>query len=129
MKIKKIQLEEIILLHDVLCKIGEDRAELGLISKSNLEFAIYHIRNYNSKEYFFLNLSLLVRNIGNLHPFIDGNKRTALFLCDVLLQKNGLFLDLNTREKEKFILSVAKGEMIEIKEIALFIERNSVKRN
>ena len=43
------------------------------------------------------------------HPFIDGNKRTALATCLVFLSENGLLSDekLDTDEWEKFTLDVA----------------------
>jgi len=43
------------------------------------------------------------------HPFIDGNKRTALATCLVFLSENGLLPDeqLDTDEWENFTLEVA----------------------
>jgi len=43
------------------------------------------------------------------HPFIDGNKRTALATCLVFLSENGLLPNeqLDTDEWEKFTLEVA----------------------
>jgi death on curing protein len=47
------------------------------------------------------------------HPFIDGNKRTALAACLVFLESNGLLPDakLPTKEWEEFILDLATGQL------------------
>jgi death-on-curing protein len=45
------------------------------------------------------------------HPFVDGNKRTALATCLVFLSENGLLLDeeLNTDAWERLTLDVASS--------------------
>jgi len=47
------------------------------------------------------------------HPFVDGNKRTALAACLVFLEQNDLLRDakLATDEWEKFMIDVASGEL------------------
>jgi death-on-curing protein len=47
------------------------------------------------------------------HPFIDGNKRTALAACLVFLEENALLphTKLSTDVWEKFILDLAGGKL------------------
>ena len=47
------------------------------------------------------------------HPFVDGNKRTALAACLVFLESNGLFSDakLPTDEWETFVLDLAASRL------------------
>jgi len=47
------------------------------------------------------------------HPFIDGNKRTALATCLVFLESNGLLPDakLPIDQWEEFLLDVAGGKL------------------
>lgn len=47
------------------------------------------------------------------HPFVDGNKRTALATCLVFLSENGLLPNenLDTDEWEELTLGVAAGEL------------------
>lgn len=47
------------------------------------------------------------------HPFVDGNKRTALATCLVFLSENGLLPDedLDVDAWEKLTLGVASGEL------------------
>ena len=47
------------------------------------------------------------------HPFIDGNKRTALAACLVFLESNGLLPEgrLPTDQWEEFVLEVAASKL------------------
>lgn len=45
------------------------------------------------------------------HPFIDGNKRTALQACDVFLLLNGYDLIADQNEVAEMVLAVARGEI------------------
>jgi death-on-curing protein len=47
------------------------------------------------------------------HPFVDGNKRTALATCLVFLSENALLPDedLDTEAWEKLTLGVASGKL------------------
>jgi death-on-curing protein len=47
------------------------------------------------------------------HPFVDGNKRTALAACLVFLESNGLLPDdkLPIDDWEQFVLDVAGSEI------------------
>lgn len=51
--------------------------------------------------------------IARNHPFIDGNKRTALASMIVFLGLNGLDLDASREEATAMILSLAAGEITE----------------
>jgi death-on-curing protein len=51
--------------------------------------------------------------IARNHPFIDGNKRTALATIIVFLGLNGLWLDAPQDEMTAVILSLAAGEIDE----------------
>ena len=41
------------------------------------------------------------------HPFVDGNKRTAVTTLGVFLQLNGVILDLNPHELAQWVLRAA----------------------
>jgi len=45
------------------------------------------------------------------HPFVDGNKRTALLACEAFLRLNGRELTLSNQEAEEITLRVASGEL------------------
>jgi death-on-curing protein len=43
------------------------------------------------------------------HPFVDGNKRTAVIATALFLFENGYILNFGDKEIEKFTLGVAEG--------------------
>ncbi len=45
------------------------------------------------------------------HPFVDGNKRSALGACIVFLRLNGIEPDPDGPEWESLVLSVASGRL------------------
>jgi death-on-curing protein len=45
------------------------------------------------------------------HPFVDGNKRTALGACQVFLRLNGLAPSPDGPEWEELVLDVASGKL------------------
>ena len=47
------------------------------------------------------------------HPFIDGNKRTALVVSELFLAKNGLFVESRDAETLAVFLDLAAGELSE----------------
>ena len=67
---------------------------------------------------------VLFLNIAKNHPFMDGNKRTAALICDYYLMENGMELNLETKEKFKFMLNVLEKNIEP--EQALFIFKELV---
>ena len=67
-----------------------------------------------------------IRNIIATHPFVDGNKRTAITSAGVFLKDNGFILTLEKGELEKRALWVV-SQKPEIQEIAKWLEKNSKK--
>ncbi|NCC65107.1 MAG: type II toxin-antitoxin system death-on-curing family toxin [Spirochaetia bacterium] len=57
------------------------------------------------------------------HPFIDGDKRIGVHLCDVFLERNGIKLDYADEDLVQLGLSVADGSW-KITEILVWIERH-----
>ncbi len=47
------------------------------------------------------------------HPFVDGNKRTALVICRVFLKINGYDLTASGTDKYKIFMALAAGELSE----------------
>ncbi|GAA4907940.1 type II toxin-antitoxin system death-on-curing family toxin [Mucilaginibacter defluvii] len=44
------------------------------------------------------------------HPFMDGNKRIAYVMMEILLRLDGLYLHPSETEKYKFVISASTGE-------------------
>ena len=122
MKIK-VSLNQIINFNKLIVKNTND--SFGVITTSPIEFALSQI-NYNNIEiYFYRNLALLIRNIIGQHPFLDGNKRTGLFVVELILNSHNLKLKLTIKEKENFVLKVAKGKFNDLDKLSIFIESNT----
>lgn len=68
---------------------------------------------------------ILFLNIAKNHPFMDGNKRTAALVSDFYLMENGLDLDLDLKDKFKFLLNILEKN-IETEQ-ALFLFKEFVK--
>ncbi len=47
------------------------------------------------------------------HPFVDGNKRTALVVCRVFLRLNGYDLLASADEKHEVFMGIASGAVSE----------------
>lgn len=45
------------------------------------------------------------------HPFVDGNKRTALVACLLFLRLNGRDIDASQKDKYEAFIKLASGQM------------------
>ena len=61
--------------------------------------------------------------IARNHPFIDGNKRTALVVSELFLAKNGLIVESGDAETLVAFLALAAGELSEDELADWFRER------
>ncbi len=68
----------------------------------------------------------LTHGIMRNHPFVDGNKRTAMVLALTFLLLNGYFLDVSQEEFEATALATADGSLGP-SELANWFERNAVR--
>ena len=74
----------------------------GVPDASAIEAAVFRPQTgyYDSVEQ---EAAALMESLGMNHGFIDGNKRIAFTAADVLLRRNGFFLDITTEEGPGFI--------------------------
>ncbi len=61
-------------------------------------------------------------HIARNHPFLDGNKRTALAVCLVFLDFNGIEIDANLDELESITVDVSAGKATK-EDAAAFLKR------
>ncbi|MBA2713102.1 MAG: type II toxin-antitoxin system death-on-curing family toxin [Rubrobacteraceae bacterium] len=66
----------------------------------------------------------LAESIIRRHPFVDGNKRTAMYAAAYLLETFGYEMEADQQELEDFAVSVAEGG-IETADIAIWFEIHS----
>ena len=55
--------------------------------------------------------SIILRDFVQSHPFVDGNKRIAFALVDIVLRENGYRFNVGNDEIIEFLLSLAKREI------------------
>lgn len=115
------EVSDVVEIHDeIIKKYGGDS---GIVSLSSLEFILDHSKHNPYEDDFFTLISKILQAITVDHPFLDGNKRTGLVILESVLEDNGLILSLDEKQKEDFILKVAKLEFT-LKELKIFIEEN-----
>lgn len=72
----------------------------------------------------FEKAAVYLRNTIQNHPFVDGNKRTAMTAAAVFLEDNGFMLKVKEGQVEKFALRVAVKKL-DIKSIAHWLNKYS----
>lgn len=89
--------------------------ESGYLSKSNLEYLLDTVKDVgerlNRKQALAKKAAFLLYNIIVLHPFVNGNKRTAYELVKLFLRLNGYEINVNPGEAYQFLLDVASGKV------------------
>lgn len=74
----------------------------------------------------FSKAAALMHSIIKSHPFMDGNKRTAITTASIFLLRNGYYLRASNKELERFTLKVT-AKNIELHEITKWFQRYSTK--
>ena len=74
----------------------------------------------------FAKAAVYLRNLILDHPFIDGNKRTAVTAMAIFLKRNGYKLTAQAQSLEDFIVKVAT-ERPKIEQIAAWLKQHTKK--
>jgi death-on-curing protein len=122
-----LRLEAILAAHDD--QLAEHGGGAGIRDQGLLESAL--ARPLNLHAYGEPSLSKLAAayafGIAKNHPFIDGNKRTALVAAELFLGLNGHDLTATDAQCVEEFLALAAGEITE-EELAVWISRQSAER-
>ncbi len=110
---KYLSFDEAIILHsDIMVEMGGlqgfDSSRVGY-----LESALEHIKNDDFYPNFLDKLTHLVFSCVKFHPFLDGNKRTAIYLAKAFIKLNAPeILPNDFYEKlENVVVGVASDEI------------------
>ena len=102
---------ELLVIHEKV--IAETGGNKGVLNFDNLKAAVSRpFAAFGDKELFpdlTSKVAAQIHAISSYHPFVDGNKRTALVAADVCLLLNGYRL-ADTDDVESFFWSIARGE-------------------
>ena len=93
--------------------------------KSEIENFIYHL-NRNKDKLNSIELAAFVHHeIVRIHPFIDGNGRTARLVTNLILLKQGyLPMIIQNSERKRYFDTLEKAHFGDMKPFANFIARN-----
>ncbi|CAN5599510.1 type II toxin-antitoxin system death-on-curing family toxin [soil metagenome] len=119
--------ENVIFLHTVAVEAFGGSG--GVRDLESLHAAV--ARSWNSsfgQDHFptpFGKAAAIAESIIRRHPFVDGNKRTAMYAAAYLLETLGYELSAEQQELEDFAVSVAE-DAVEFEDIVLWFERHSI---
>lgn len=120
-----MEIEEIIELLEKL--LSETGTKLAFLNLTNFEFTLDSVRtkfgNELNNETVAKKATYMIFQIVNGHPLADGNKRTAAFLGELFIRKNGFGLDVTDDEFFSELVDLAAGRISE-KDIRKWMHEN-----
>lgn len=88
--------------------------EHGYLSKSNLEYVLDTVKdvgnNPSREKAVVTKAAFLLHTIIRLHPFLNGNKRTAYEIARLFVHLNGFDIVAQKEDAYRFLLEIARGE-------------------
>lgn len=121
--------QQVLLIHDQMVKrFGGSHGvkDLGLV-----ESAVYRPQATYAGQDLYANIfdkaAALLQSLLKNHPFVDGNKRTALTSAGVFLKINGFNLINGHDEEVEFGLSV-DNRHLSLEEISAWLKKHSGKK-
>ncbi|MGO9336262.1 MAG: type II toxin-antitoxin system death-on-curing family toxin [Terracidiphilus sp.] len=121
-----MNLADAVIAHDL--ELAAHGGSLGIRDQGLLESALARARNIWAYADSPPSLPVLAAayafGISSNHPFVDGNKRTALVVSFAFLEVNGLEVTATQEAAYLTILALAAGELTEA-ELALWFAQNT----
>ena len=109
----KIDIEQVLSLHEMMSKATGGAT--GLCDIGTLESALYHAyASFDGKDLYPTLEEKAARQVYGIihnHPFLDGNKRTGLFVMLVFLELNDIKLHFSQFELVELGLGIAAGKI------------------
>ena len=127
--VKYLTPQQVLAIHDRMIKrFGGSH---GLRDIGLLESAVFRPQaSFDGKDLYvsvFDKAAALLQSLLKNHPFVDGNKRTALTSAGIFLKINGYTL-INTHEEEvAFAVSVDNGHL-PLEQIASWLKKNALRK-
>lgn len=120
-----LTIKRVLFIHDQLVK--RFGGSMGVRDLGLLESALARPQaTFDGKDLYpdiFDKAASLMHSLLKNHPFIDGNKRTALASAGIFLKLNGYNLENKHKDELQFVLNV-ENESITLEEIALWLKSN-----
>ncbi|MBI2334220.1 type II toxin-antitoxin system death-on-curing family toxin [Candidatus Daviesbacteria bacterium] len=127
-KIKFLSIDQVLFIHDLVVK--RFGGSFGIRNLGLVESAIGRPQSTFGSQFLYENIfdmaAALLQSLLKNHPFVDGNKRTALTSAAMFLKLNGYELK-NTHQKEvEFAVSV-DNKNLSIEQISHWLQEHCVK--
>lgn len=108
--------EQVAELYNLTVKAsGGDR---GYVSRANLEYLLDAVKDIGerlpNRQAIVKKAAFLLYNVVVVHPFLNGNKRTAFGLAGVFLETNGYELASEAKGAYAFLIGIASNKVSEI---------------
>ena len=116
--------EQVLFIHSRI--IDTTGGAHGLRDIGLLQSAVSRPRaTFKGKDLLFHKAAAVMQSLAVNHPFIDGNKRTAITSAAVFLMQNRLTLEAAQEDLETFALSVAVS--MPFHDIAAWFRKHAIK--
>jgi death on curing protein len=116
----------VLALHDE--QLAEHGGSSGIRDESLLDSALAKPRNvfaYADDPDIFRLAASYAYGIARNHAFVDGNKRTALVVCILFLNRNGCDITASKSDEYETFLALAEGTLTE-DELTAWLTRHAV---
>jgi len=108
----KLDTTHVLYLHNIMCKSTGGPSKLR--DSGALESAVYHAyASFEGKDFYPTIEEKAARQAYGIirnHPFLDGNKRTGLFVMLVFLELNNIKLYFSQSELVELGMGIAEGK-------------------
>jgi len=109
----RLNTDDVLSLHEKMCK--KTGGSSGIRDIGALESAIYHAyATFEGNDLYTTIEEKIARQVYGIirnHPFLDGNKRTGLFVMLILLELNNIQLEFSQSELVKLGIGIAEGKV------------------
>lgn len=122
---KFLRIEEVIYFHDWLIEkygglpgirdLGLLASAIAIAQQSYMGEELHRTLWEKAAAYFFH----IIKN----HPFLDGNKRTGVFVCLIFLERNNVTINFDENILEELAVSIASNKISKT-ELAIILEKN-----
>lgn len=120
--------EQVLFIHDQMVK--RFGGSLGVRDLGLVESAVARPQATFGGEYLYKSIfdktAALLQSLLKNHPFVDGNKRTALTSAGLFLKKNGYRLINQHKEEVEFAVKVDNGNLT-VEQISKWLKEHSKK--
>ena len=114
-------IEEVVAIHDAL--LSETGGAAGLRDMGALESALLRPQ-MGYYDGLIEEAAALMESLAMNHPFVDGNKRTALGATDTFLRLNSHFIDCDNREAYNHFMKLFKTNSFRVAELLSWLEEH-----